>query len=282
MSGDIIYRSSQHGGTLPSTYANGQWRRMGLKLSTRPKVRIASFRDFLAGNPTLDLSTLDPYDQPVAGLPILNQGQLGDCVDNSEIEAIEEERLFSGQTLQTFSPAALYALTNGGVDGGSDPRDGITEWQNTGLCLASDVPPNTWVLKQNLPAAALITAARFRGSADSVYQINSLAELVTADWIGFSTTMTITVGNNFGPDQGSGGLVGFTPGPGNHQVCGGRAFRRVNGVPQFRLRNSWGRDWGMMGYFWITDQHFSGQENTLAFAFKWVTSDPLDPLNPPV
>jgi hypothetical protein len=280
MTGDVITRSGQYGGSLPSVYVNDQWRRMGLRLSTRPKVRIASFRDFLAGNPTLDLSMLDPYDQPVAGLPVLNQGQLGDCVDNSEIEAITEERLFAGQTIQTFSAAALYALTNNGIDSGSDPRDGITVWQNTGLCLASDVPPNVWILAKDIPPAALITAARFRGSADSVYQIQTFAELVTADWMGFSTTVTINVGNNFGP--GPTGLAGFTPGPGNHQICGGRAFRRVNGVPQFRLRNSWGAEWGMMGYFWIVAQHLEQQINPLSFAYKWVTSDPLDPTNPPV
>jgi hypothetical protein len=265
------------GSPLPAIIANGEYRRLGVKLSDRPKVAIRTFRDYLAGNPILDLATMQPYDLPVVGVPIRNQGQLGDCVCNALISAVEEERLFAGQTLQAFSPAALYALVNGGSDNGSDPRDAITEWQSKGLCLASDVPPDTWILAADLPPAAMLTALRFRGSALAVYQIANFAELVTADWLGFGTTLTINVGDNFGPD--SSGLVGVTNGPGNHQMAGGRGYRRVNGRPQLKLRQSWG-EWGLAGYCYAEEPSILGQQQPLMFAYRWVLSDPLDVTNP--
>lgn len=264
---------------MPALYANERYRKLGVKLSRTPKIAIAAMADFLAGVPRLDLMSLAPYDNTVSAVPRRNQGQVGDCVANGAVTAIQKARNWAGMTFHEFSPNGSYAFINGGLDNGSDPRDMVKEWIERGLFLLSDVP-DLLTPQANISPAAIVNAARFRGNSNGVYQGQNFVELVSADALMFGTTFTVRVGDNFGPDPS--GVVGFEPGPGTHQVCGGQALRIVNGVLQFRFDNSWGLEWGINGQAWITAQHIDQQTDPLIFAYKWSLSDPLDPLNPPV
>jgi hypothetical protein len=264
---------------MPAIYENQRYRKLGVKLSNRPKIAVAAMADYLAGVPRLDLMALAPYDNTVSAVPRRNQGQVGDCVCNGGVTAIQKARFWAGMTYHEFSPNGSYAFINGGVDNGSDPGDFLTEWFARGLYLLSDVP-DVLTPVANISAAAIANAARFRGAADATYQGQTFVDLVSADALMFGTTFTVRVGDNFGPDPS--GVVGFEPGPGNHQVCGGQALRLVNGVLQFRFDNSWGLEWGINGQAWITAQHIDQQVGPLIYAYKWSLSDPLDPTNPPV
>jgi hypothetical protein len=112
-----------------------------------------------------------------------------------------------------------------------------------------------------------------------VYRLDNCAELVTADYLGFGVVITINVGDNFNP--GPSGVVGYSPGPGNHCMAGGEAYKIINKVPSYRIRNSWNTTWGHNGCGWCTARHIDNQPYLEMFAIKWPLVDPLDPENPP-
>lgn len=159
------------------------------------------------------------------------------CCGHSFSTTVMRARDSAGMTFQGLSADSLYAQVNGGHDGGSDPADCVDALEKNGICLLSDVP-DQWVLWENISASAKQNALRFRIPAGGIYQCKNFAEVVTADYLGFSVNFTVNVGANFGP--GSDGVVGFAGGYANHCVAGGEAKRTVNGQVQYRFRNSWG------------------------------------------
>ncbi len=180
-----------------------------------------------------------------------------------------------------LSPDSLYAYICGGSDQGSDPADAITQItypNGVGICTLSD-QPDVFVLPGSISSRAKTNALRFRISASGVYTVNSFAELVLADSLGFATILTINVGNNFNP--GSDGIVGYAPGTANHCVSGGESYKLISGQPAYRFRNSWTTSWGVSGCGWFTSKYIDQQPQMEAFAVKWVLSDPIDPNNPP-
>jgi hypothetical protein len=258
----------------------GNYRILGRIKTNRPKIEITPFLDYLQTiqNPVFDLTTLPPYDRFQTNIPILDQGQVGSCVAHAHASAMMKSRDLAGSTYTPLSPDSLYAAIDNGVDQGSDPADAITALQKTGICLLSDVPDN-FILASAISPVAMQNALRFLIVPEGVYSCASLAEMVTADALGFSTTMTVNVGSNFNP--GSNGVVGYTPGFANHCVSGGEAFDLISGVPSYRLRNSWTTDWGINGCGWVQSRHIDLQPGVEMYAIKWVLIDDLDVLNPP-
>lgn len=255
-------------------------RLLGRIQTDKPKLAVPPFSQYLASinAPVLDLTKIQAYDNYQSNVPILDQDGLGACCGHSHTTALMKARDRANYTFQALSADSLYAQVNGGHDGGSDPADCITALEQNGICLLSEVP-NSWILWQNVPQNAKDNAKRFRIVAAGVYQCANYAELVTADYLGFSVTFTINVGNNFGP--GSDGVVGFAGGFANHCVAGGEGVRIVNGVPQFRFRNSWATSWGQNGLAWITQRHIDQQNGAACYAIMWALQDLNDTTNPP-
>lgn len=277
----MITSSLSKTGVQFDAFFDGQENRLLGRIRTdRPKMAVRPFGEYLASinAPVLDISKLQPYDRYQVNVPILDQDGLGACCGHSHTTGIMKARDSAGYTFQALSADSLYAQVNGGHDGGSDPADCITALEQNGVCLLSEVP-DQWVLWQNIPDSAKANAKRFRIVAAGVYQCANFAEVVTADYLGFSTTFTINVGPNFGP--GSDGLVGFWPGYANHCVAGGEAFRIQNGIPQYRGRNSWGTQWGQNGLFWIEAKHIDSQPGAECYAITWALEDPQDTSNIP-
>lgn len=268
---------------LDHSSGEGVWRVCGRIKTDRPKMQIQPFADFLDGiappsTPNL-LASIPDYDRFQTGVPILDQQQVGSCVGHSHTTAIMKARDLAGATYIPLSPDGLYAWINGGQDNGADPADAIAALTATGVPTLADVPDN-FILLSAISAAAKTNALRFRIVPAGVYKCANFAEMVTADYLGFSVTLTINVGNNFGPD--STGLVGFAGGFANHSVSAGEAKRTVNGTPQFRFRNSWNTSWGINGCAWCTATHIDKQMGVELYAIQWPLLDPQDPLNPPL
>lgn len=266
---------------MSETFFDGsQHRVLGRIKTDRPKLAIAPFSQYLSSinAPVLDITKLADYDRYQSNVPILDQKNTGSCCGHSHTTMLMKARDQAGYTFEALSADSLYAQIDGGHDGGSDPADAITALEQNGICLLSDVP-DQFVLWNNIPQPAKDNAKRFRIVANAVYQCANFAEVVTADYLGFATTFTINVGLNFGP--GSDGVVGFWPGYANHCVAGGEAFKTVNGVAQYRFRNSWGTSWGNNGLAWITSKHIDNQPGAECYALMWALQDPNDPTNPP-
>lgn len=268
------------GAQIPAFWDGTEHRILGRINTDRPKMTVPPFSQYLAsiGAPVLDISKIPDYDRYQKNVPILDQDGLGACCGHSHATMMMKARDNAGMTFVGLSADSLYAQVNGGHDGGSDPADCITALEQNGICTLDEVP-DQWVLWQNIPASAKQNALRFRISPNGVYLCANFAEVVTADYLGFSVTFTINVGPNFGP--GSDGVVGFWPGWANHCVAGGEAKRTVNGVPQLRGRNSWNTSWGDNGLFWITAKHIDNQPGAECYACMWPLDDPQDVLNPP-
>ncbi len=250
---------------------------LGRIMTDRPKMAIQPFAD-APGVPTIDLASIPPYDRFQANIPILDQGQIGSCTAHGCGTAMMKARDLAGYSYIPLGPTSLYAQIDGGRDQGSNPSDGITALQKNGICTLADVP-DTFIRWEAISSAAKQTALRFRISADGVYTLSSFAEIVTADYLGWATILTINVGNNFNPD--SSGLAGYAPGMANHCVSGGEKYEVVNGQPRYWFRNSWTMRWGINGRACFTARYIDQQPQMEAFAVKWTLSDPLDPGNPP-
>jgi Papain family cysteine protease len=272
-----------HHNGLPTFFdhTSGKWRILGVKRSSRPKLKVETFAQFMKsrGEPPDLLSSIPDYDRFQTNVPILDQQQVGSCVAHGHTSAVLKARDISGATYVPLSADSLYAYIDNGVDEGSDPADAITALQQTGICTLADVPDN-FILAANIPAAAVTNALRFRIVPTGVYSCATFAQLVTADWLGFATTLTINVGDNFNPD--STGVVGYTSGVANHCVSGGEAKRTVNGVAQYRFRNSWNTSWGINGCAWFPAKTIDSQPQGEYYAIQWTILDPLDPLNGPL
>lgn len=265
---------------LPVYHDGTEYRYLGRVQTDTPKLAVPPFSQYLASinAPVLDLSKLQPYDRYQSNVPILDQDGLGACCGHSWTTTVLKARDLAGYTFQALSADSLYAQINGGHDRGSDPRDAIQAIADNGICLLSEVP-DQWVLWGNIPASAKENAKRFRIVPTAVYQCNNFAEVVTADYLGFSVNFTINVGPNFSPNQDF--VVGFWPGFANHCVASSEKFRVLNGEPQLGMRNSWGLSWGDKGCAWITSRHLDAQPGMEAFALMWSLQDPQDTTNPP-
>jgi hypothetical protein len=265
---------------LPIFHDGNASRVLGRIKTDKPKVQIKAFAEYLANSnvPSIDLTTIGNYDRYQKNIPILDQGQVGSCVAHGHATAMMKARDLQGMTYQALSPDGLYAFIDNGTDQGSDPADAITALEKTGIPLLSDISDN-FILLSNINAAALANALRFRIVPGAVYQCQNFQELVTADYLGFATTLTINVGNNFNPS--SNGLVGYSPGVANHCVSGGEALKQINGQWAYRFRNSWNTTWGENGCAWFTAEFTDQQPQVELYAIQWVLSDPQDPTNIP-
>lgn len=268
------------GHELPAIHDGAEWRFLGRIKTENRKLQVRPFSEYLQskGIPPADLTTLAPFDRYQHNVPILDQAQCGSCTAHSHTAAMLKARDLAGMTLELLSADTLYAQIDNDQDQGSDPADAITAISTPnggGICLLSDVPDN-FILWNAVPDSAKQNALRFRISPAAAYRMTTLAELVTADSLGFATTLTVNVGNDFN-NLDSDGVVPFAGGQANHCVSGGESFKRlVDGTPAYRFRNSWRTSWGQNGCAWLTEQHINRQPNVELFAIMWVLEDPDD------
>lgn len=220
------------------------------------KPDLPDHRDYLYSAPVTALKALPAKVDLRKGCPpVYNQGQLGSCTANSIGAAFEFDQMKEG--LKDFMPSRLFIYYNerdieGTVnqDSGAMIRDGVKSVNKLGVC-----PENTWAydinkFTQKPPQACYTEAVTHTATQYSrVPRVLNQMKGCLAD--GYPFVFGFTVYESFESKQVA--QTGVVPMPGSgEEVLGGHAVLAVGydeASHRFIVRNSWGTDWGIKGYF---------------------------------
>ena len=187
--------------------------------------------------------------------PVYDQGQLGSCTANAIAGAIEFERL--KQKLADFTPSRLFIYYNERVlehtvasDSGAQIRDGIKSVARQGDCPETEWPYTIGKFKSKPPAACYADALKYK--VVSYQRVTpSLAELKGCLASGWPFVFGFTVYESF--ESAAVAKSGHAPLPKSGEATvGGHAVAGVgydDAKQWFIVRNSWGGQWGLKGYF---------------------------------
>jgi C1A family cysteine protease len=200
--------------------------------------------------------------------PIYDQGQLGSCTANTIAEALDAWRIVNDQEAFYPSRLALYALERlreGSPldqDTGAYGRDGLWVSQHSGFIREKDMPYSDRESAWSKDPRPLI--AKLKGSDDwsklySPYKV--VPRSVTSFKRVLSNRQTIAIGftvyESFESDEVARSGVMPYPEPGERQL-GGHEVLVVGYLKAepgyFLVRNHWGKDWGIGGYFLMPQQ----------------------------
>ena len=230
-----------------------------------PKRRIQRFgwvpdipdaRDFLYSAPEAVLTQLPTKADLRPGCPpVYDQGQLGSCTANAIGAAYEFNQLKQG--LKDFMPSRLFIYYNerdieGTVDSDSGAmiRDGVKSIAKLGVCSEKRWPYNVAKFKTRPSATAYKEALTHQAI---VYRriTNRLHQMQACLASGYPFVFGFTVYESFESEEVA--KTGEVPlPPRGEQVLGEHAVMAVgydDSQQRFIVRNSWGPDWALDGYF---------------------------------
>jgi C1A family cysteine protease len=189
---------------------------------------------------------------------VYDQGQLGSCTANAIAGAIEFDQR-KQQLPQPFTPSRLFIYYNerlmeGSVasDSGAQIRDGIKSVGSQGACAETLWPylENQFAVRPSPPCYKI---ARTHPAVSYSRVAQDLGQLKACLAAGYPFVLGITVYESFESDGVA--ASGIVPMPANSEtVLGGHAVMAAgydDASSRFLVRNSWGSDWGMGGYFTI-------------------------------
>jgi C1A family cysteine protease len=214
-------------------------------------------RDFLYGAPPAVVSALpESVDLRPGCPPVYDQGQLGSCTANAIGAALEFAQIKQKQA-SPFTPSRLFIYYNERViehtvdsDSGAQIRDGVKSVHKKGAPPETDWPYDINKFTQKPPEQAFKDAKNYQAI---VYQrlTPTLGQLKGCLASGFPFIFGFTVYDSFESQEvAKTGHVAM-PKTGEQQL-GGHAVLAVgyqDSSETFIVRNSWGADWGIKGYF---------------------------------
>ena len=190
--------------------------------------------------------------------PVYDQGQLGSCTANALSAALQFEQKKQG--IKFFMPSRLFIYYNeraieGSVssDSGAQIRDGIKSIASQGFCPETEWPYQIQKFADKPTGQCYKDAS---GDLAVGYQrlvSTNLNQLKGCLASGYPFVFGFTVYDSFESDEVAQTGVLNLPGP-KEAVAGGHAVMGVgydDSTQRFTVRNSWGADWGMKGYFTI-------------------------------
>jgi C1A family cysteine protease len=200
---------------------------------------------------------------------IYDQGQLGSCTGNAIACAIQFDRL-KQKRKPDFIPSRLFIYYNerdmeGTIksDSGAQIRDGIKSVAKLGACPEPEWPYDIKKFARRPPAKCFRDALKYKAVS---YQrvIQTLSQMKGCLASGFPFVFGFAVYDSF--ESMAVAKNGVVPMPAaTEKQLGGHAVLAVgydDKQQRFLVRNSWGKSWGMGGYFsmpyaYMTDSNLS-------------------------
>jgi len=198
---------------------------------------------------------------------IEDQGQLGSCTANALVGALECLERKDKVHFEDFS--RLFVYYNERViehtvksDSGAMIRDGIKTLAKQGVCSEKQWPYK--IGKFTIKPVAACYKHALKHKITSYHRIITLDEMRTCLAEGFPFVFGFTVYESFESQKVSKTGIVDLPKRGE-RALGGHAVMAVgydDTQQRFLVRNSWGEDWGMKGYFtmpykYVADRNLS-------------------------
>ena len=190
--------------------------------------------------------------------PVYDQGQLGSCTGNAIGAAVQFDRA-KQSAKPDFVPSRLFIYYNErdiehtvAQDSGAMIRDGIKSISKVGVCPEPEWPYVIEQFAQKPPAGAFKDAKKYKAVSYSRL-VQTTAQMKGCLASGYPFVFGFTVYDSFESEAVA--ESGVVPMPQtSEQVLGGHAVLAVgydDQTQRFIVRNSWGNNWGMAGYFTI-------------------------------
>ena len=188
--------------------------------------------------------------------PVYDQGELGSCTANAIAAAIQFDQMKQG--VKVFMPSWLFIYYNeremeggAGSDSGAAIRDGVKSIASQGVCPETEWPYDVTKFADKPSAQCYTDAAECQAIAYRRLASQNLNQLKGCIASGYPFVFGFTVYDAFESDQVAKSGALSLPGPAE-QTQGGHAVLAVgydDATGRFTVRNSWGDDWGLGGYF---------------------------------
>jgi C1A family cysteine protease len=228
-------------------------------------------RDHLYAAPVAHLKKLPPKVdlRPQCPTVIYDQGQLGSCTANAIAGAIQFDRL-KQKRKPDFIPSRLFIYYNerdmeGTIasDSGAQIRDGIKSVAKLGDCPETEWPYVIARFATKPLPKCFGDAVKYKAV---LYQrvIQTLNQMKGCLASGYPLVFGFSVYESF--ESNTVAKTGIVPMPASSEKqLGGHAVLAVgydDKQQRFIVRNSWGKSWGMSGYFtmpyaYVTDSNLS-------------------------
>jgi C1A family cysteine protease len=205
--------------------------------------------------------------------PVENQGKLGSCTANALVGNLEFLEKKAGRTVTDLSRLFIYYNERAmegtvGEDAGAMIRDGVRSLVKTGVCSEKQWPYKIARFIQEPPAKCYKEAADHQ--VTSYHRILGLQQMRQclaegypfvfgfAVYVSFESAQVAKTGKLELPKPGEPG-AGPDGQPAGHAVM---AVGYDDKSKRVLVRNSWGADWGIRGYFTMPYDYVS--DNNLA------------------
>lgn len=234
-------------------------------------------RDLLYAAPVTALRALPPKVDLHPGCPhIYDQERLGSCTANAIAAALEFNQM-KQKLPDVFTPSRLFIYYNERVmegtvdeDSGAMIRDGIRSVAKQGACpeeASTQHPgpdgiwpydPNYEVRFREKPPQACYDLAKKHQAIMYSRLVRNLNQMKGCLASGYPFVFGFSVYESFETQEVA--RTGIVPMPApSEQLLGGHAVLAVGydeELRRFIVRNSWGKDWGVEGYFTMPYAYF--------------------------
>ena len=201
---------------------------------------------------------------------VYNQGNIGSCTANAICSAFEFDQMDQG--LPSFSPSRLFLYYNErlkegteSIDSGASIRDGIKSINKQGICSEAEWPYQVNYFT-TCPYKKCYTDAKFhkclkykRMDNSNIKDLKHCLSVGKPFVFGFSVYSSFENPMIWNPKVDSMPM----PNPNKEKLLGGHAVMAVGYSDKrkcFIIRNSWGKDWGLDGYFFMPYQFITSNQ----------------------
>ena len=193
------------------------------------------------------------YDNSAAYPPVGDQGAQGSCVGWAVAYALKSYQENTGgnnyNDSNKFSPAYVYNQINDGVDCGSRISDAMNLLVGQGVCSLSDMPYSDWDYLTQPNETQRQQAYEHRNA--SYYTLSGINDIKQAIIAHGGVVVGVPVYPSFNSVTHGAPVYSDASGTasGSHAIC---LVGYDDSMQAFKFINSWGPDWGISGYGYVS------------------------------